>query len=129
MPAPYSSDLRERVVAAYEKGEGTYVEIALRFGVGEATVDRWVSRKRRTGSVEPSPMGGDRNGKFDDAADACLLSAIDEAPDATRAELVSMLRGDRGLVVSPAAVQRAMERLNVTRKKRPSTRRNATHPV
>ena len=37
MPAPISQDLRNRVVAALEAGEGTQVELALRFAIGEAS--------------------------------------------------------------------------------------------
>ena len=122
MPRPYSVDLRRRVVSAYENGEGTYVEIAERFGIGEATVDRWVSRDRRTGSVEPSAMGGDRHSKFTAEHDARLAAMVAEAPDATRAELAERVRQELGLVVSASgAVQRALVRLGVTRKKRRST--------
>lgn len=34
----YSLDLRERVVAAYEKGDATIAEIAQRFSVGQTFV-------------------------------------------------------------------------------------------
>lgn len=118
MPSPYSQDLRERVVSAYLSGQGTYADVAVRFGVGVATVDRWLSRKRKTGSVVPDPMGGDRNGKFDEAAEAWLAAAVEDDPDATRQELMRLLQRERGLVVSGAAVQRALERLGLTRKKR-----------
>lgn len=121
MPAPYSNDLRERVVAAYLGGQGTYAEIAERFDVGVATVDRWVSRKRRSGSVAPDPMGGDRHSKFSPEAEARLAQMVSEQPDITRDELVKCVRDELDLVVSPAAVQRALVRLGLTRKKRLST--------
>ncbi len=38
MPQPYSADLRERVLVAYEQGEGSQVAIAHRFRVCPATV-------------------------------------------------------------------------------------------
>jgi hypothetical protein len=38
MPQPYSADLRERVLVAYEQGEGRQVAIARRFRVCPATV-------------------------------------------------------------------------------------------
>ena len=43
MPAPLSLDLRNRIVAAWENNEGTWDEIAERFAVGVASVDRLVS--------------------------------------------------------------------------------------
>ena len=58
MAEPYSIELRERVVQAYEAGEGTHAEIGERFRLGEATVKRWVWLKRRKGDVAPSPKKG-----------------------------------------------------------------------
>jgi transposase len=58
MAEAYSVELRERVVAAFEAGEGSYAEIGDRFAVGEATVKRWVRLKRARGDVLPSPKGG-----------------------------------------------------------------------
>jgi transposase len=52
--------LRERVVAAYEAGKGTYPELAVLFGVGEASVKRWVWLKRKVGDVSPKAAGGGR---------------------------------------------------------------------
>lgn len=126
MPAPYSRDLRKRVVKAYLSGRGTYVEVALIFNVGPATVDRWVSLMRRTGSVEPSPMGGDRHSKFDAESESHLAAMVQADVGATREELVTKVRAKLGLIVSPSAIQRALARLRLTRKKRRSMLRNAT---
>ena len=58
MPAPYSIDLRLRVIAACKRGVFTELEVAETFGIGEATVRRWKRRERESGSVEPLPHGG-----------------------------------------------------------------------
>ena len=58
MPAAYSMDLRQRVVDAYKPGETTYQAIAQQFSLGVASVNRWLSKKRRTGSVAPAAHGG-----------------------------------------------------------------------
>lgn len=42
MPPPYSMDLRERVLAAYEQGEGSQVVIARCFRACPATVCNWI---------------------------------------------------------------------------------------
>jgi transposase-like protein len=42
MPLPYSADLRERVLVAYEHGEGTAAALARRFRVALNTVKNWV---------------------------------------------------------------------------------------
>jgi transposase-like protein len=46
MPQPYSADLRERVLVAYEQGEGSQVAIARRFRVCPATVCNWIRQAR-----------------------------------------------------------------------------------
>lgn len=52
MPGALSKDLRQRVVDAHDNGEGSYVELAERFGIGVATVKRWMWRWRDTGDVD-----------------------------------------------------------------------------
>ena len=126
MPAPYSVDLRMRAAKAYMSGGGTYEEVAKRFSVGAASVNRWVSRLRRNGSLEPDPMGGDRHSKFDAESEARLVEIVEADIGATRDELVKKMDEDLGLKVSPSAMQRALNRLGLTRKKRRSTLRSAT---
>jgi transposase len=58
MGRPYSLDLRERVVAAVEKGGLSCNRAAAQFGLGISTVINWVRRLRETGSVAPGKMGG-----------------------------------------------------------------------
>jgi transposase len=48
---PYSNDLRERVVE--------------RFGVSVSSAVKWHQRYRRTGSVRPGAMGGNRGSALD----------------------------------------------------------------
>lgn len=57
MAEAYAVALRERVVRAYEAGDGSYPVIAARFAVGEATVKRWVWRAR-DGGLSPAKKGG-----------------------------------------------------------------------
>jgi transposase len=42
MPRAYSTDLRERALAAYEAGAGSQAEMAKRFRVGERTLSGWL---------------------------------------------------------------------------------------
>ena len=57
MPAPYSPDLRLRVMDAVRSGM-TYEEVALRFRVSNSTILHWVRRLRESGSHAALPMGG-----------------------------------------------------------------------
>jgi transposase len=57
MGRPLSNDLRERVVAAVEKGASCRA-VAARFEVAVSSVVKWSQRRRNTGSVSPGKMGG-----------------------------------------------------------------------
>ena len=57
MGAPYSLDLRERVVAAVAAGLSREAA-ADRFSVSRSSVARWVVREAALGSAAASPMGG-----------------------------------------------------------------------
>ena len=109
----YSMDLRERVVAACDRGEGTREQIAKRFQVGVAWVYRLLQRRRQTGSIEPKPHGGGQKPAFDPPAAERLRKAVADRPDATLEEL----REAVGVACCPSAVHRALARLGITRKK------------
>lgn len=83
MPDAHPIELRERVVRAYEAGEGTHALIAARFDVGEASVKRWVLRHRRLGDLRPRPKGGGTPSVITAAAIDAALTAV---PDATAIE-------------------------------------------
>jgi putative transposase len=58
MTRAYSTDLRERVVAAV-LGEGlSRHAAAARFGVAPSSAIKWVNRYQETGSVAPDQIGG-----------------------------------------------------------------------
>jgi transposase len=109
----YSTDLRERVVAACDARNGTREEIATRFSVSSAWIRKLLRQRRQTGSIAPKPRDGGRPPAFDTAAAARLREAVRGDNDATLQELA------RGAAVScgPSAVHRALARLGITRKK------------
>lgn len=116
----YSQDLRVRAVEAYERGEGTYAEIAQRFDIGEATLNRWLRLKRETGDVGHRPLGGGNPSVFDAEGLERLVAIVEDQPDATVAELQAVWNQKYGDGVSRAAVSRALGRAGFTRKKSPS---------
>jgi transposase len=73
MAEAYSVELRERVVRAYESGEGSLVEVGARFTIGEATVKRWIWLKRKTGDLTPTPKGGGTPSEIEAAQIAAIL--------------------------------------------------------
>jgi transposase len=57
MGRPYAMDLRERVVAAVERGMSRR-QAARLFSISPTAVINWMKRVRETGSVAPGQMGG-----------------------------------------------------------------------
>jgi transposase len=109
----YSMDLRQRVVAACDGGEGTREEIARRFRVSVPWVYKLLRRRRDTGSFAAKPHGGGQPPAFDAEAAERLRRAVADCPDATLEEL----REAVGVDCSTSAVHRALERLDLPRKK------------
>lgn len=102
MSRAYSLDLRERAVAAVEKGGLSARRAAVQFGVGASTAIRWVGRLRRTGSVRPSKIGGYKPRAIAGEHRAWLLQRVKEK-DFTLRGLVAEL-GARGLKVDYRSV-------------------------
>jgi transposase len=116
MGAPYSQDLRDRVLAAYDGGMQTK-QVATLFQVSPAWARRVKQRRRETGETTSRPMGGATVIKIDLQQLAVLVR---EVPDATLLELRAAL----GVDCSEAAVCLALQRLELTLKKRRSMRPN-----
>jgi len=117
MPAPISLDLRRRVVKAYTDGEGTYEELAARFDVGRASVDRLLRLDRETGSVAAKATGGSKSILADDDMESIQFIVLAE-PDITLSTLREKFIADGGAErVSTSTLWRAVRRLGLTRKK------------
>jgi putative transposase len=102
MGAPYSMDLRERVVVAVKRGGMSCNRAAKQFGLGVSTVINWVRLLRETGSVAPGKMGGHKPKKIVDEHRLWLLQRIKDG-DFTLRGLVAEL-AERGLNVDYRSV-------------------------
>jgi transposase len=111
----YSTDLREKVVAAVARGMPR-PSVSETFGVSSATIKRWV-RLHRTGSVAPRPIPG-RPPRLGAALDAGLRAQLQATPDATLAEHCATWEQATGQRVSLNTMHRAILRAGWTRKKR-----------
>jgi transposase len=83
----YSVDLRERVVAAFDRTGMTDQEAAALFNVGEATVRRWKRPRRETGGLDPKKFGGGNPPRVAPEQYPVVRSIVDERPDLTDQEV------------------------------------------
>jgi transposase len=122
MPAPYAQDLRDRVLAAYDRGKKTK-EISDTFGVSPAWARRVKQVRREQRRSTRLPMGGARVIKIDLNQ---LRKLVEQQPDATIPELHERLGKDR---CSESAVGMALRRLGLSFKKRRSMPPNRIGPM
>jgi transposase len=129
MPRPYSADLRERVLVACERREGSRAEVARRFSVGVSTLHDWLRQARGEGRRAAKPARGGRPLLGGGEARAALEGVLAERGDATLAELADGLAARTGRRWSPSALCRALQRLGWPRKKRRSGPPSETAPT
>ena len=120
MATAISLDLRARVTAACLQEGATYEEAAARFGVGRASVSRWLRLYCETEALEPRPLPG-RVPRIDEAGEALVLELVRSRPDATLAELAEAFRmRTSSRPLATCIMYRALDRMGLTRKKRRS---------
>lgn len=112
MGSAYSQDLRDRVIAARDRGMATR-QVARLFEVSESWVRRVMQRLRQHGETQPRPRGGVTVVKIDMDR---LRELVDQQPDATIPQLHERL----GIDCSESAVGMALKRMGLTFKKRRS---------
>lgn len=118
MGAAYSQDLRNKVLAACDRGMPTK-QVSGVFDVSPAWVRRLKQRRRETGETSPRPMGGATVIKIDMER---LAALVGEQPDATLKELRERL----GIQCAESAICMALQRLGLSFKKRRSTHKSRT---
>ena len=114
---PLSLDLRQRIVDAYQRGEGTQRALALRFDVGAATVERLLRQWRQTGALTPRTSPG-RTPLLSTEEREIVRAWISEMPDLTQSELAERFEEHTGRRVSRRTMGRMRQSLGLTRKKR-----------
>lgn len=114
----YSLDLRKRVVKAVDEGQ-SLEEVAARYEVSERTARRYLKRRQERGSLEADVSPG-RPREIGKEQEAALQKQSEQYPDATLEKHCKRWEKSRKVNVSPATMCRALQRLEQTRKKRPS---------
>ena len=117
--APYSMDLRKRVVQAWD-ASGDAEEVAATFAVSRSWVHRIVQRRRETGSIAPRQQTKFRS-RVLAGQEARLAALIAAQPDATLVELREALPTRAAL----STLWLEIDRLGLTVKKNPARGRTA----
>lgn len=120
-----SLDLRERILASYDKGDGTRDQIARRFCVSLGMVKKLLQQRRRLADLRPQHNRSGRKPLILASHRKVLRRELARQPDLTLAEL----RAAAGLECTLPAIHYVLEDMGLTYKKRRSAPVNRTGPT
>ena len=126
---PYSTDLRHKIVRAYERGLGSQRAVAALFEVSLSFVEKLLRRHRTTGQVAPKPHAGGQKPRLEATAQTRIQQWVQEQPDVALDELCTRVAEATGVRVSVPTMCRVLQRLGLPRKKSLSTRVSGTPRV
>lgn len=109
----YSLDLRERAVAFIDEG-GTKVDACRIFKISHNTIYLWLRQRVLRGTIAPKQRGKYKTRLLDAAQ---LAAHVQHHPDATLMEIAAVF------AVSHVAIWKALRRLKITHKKKPTVSR------
>jgi transposase len=111
-----SLDLRERILASYDREEGTRAETAQRYRVSLGMVKKLLQQRRRTGDIGPGHHRSGRKPRILPTHHRQMRTLLGQKPDLTLNELRTAV----GLDCTLPAVHYALQKIGLTYKKRRS---------
>lgn len=113
MPAPYSIDLREKAVAAVDRGEKKS-KVSRLFNISRNTLDLWLKQREQRGTIAPKiPVTKGPRPKIAD------LEAFRRFAD-NHGHLTAVAMAQQWPEpISDVTIGKALKRIDFTRKKRP----------
>ena len=114
---PYSIDFRQKIIKAYEQGNTSIRQVASRFDVSKAFVQKLLKQKKIKGHVEPGKQGGSIKSKLD-RYKTQLAQMVEKYPDAALSEYCEYWGQTQNQWVSTSTMCRALQRQQLTLKKR-----------
>jgi transposase len=114
--ATISTDLRERIVAAYDRGDGTRQQVADRYDVSLGLVKKLLQQRRRTGDIASRHRFSGRKPKITLQHQQRLRRLVRDHPDMTLEELREAIEIECTL----PAIHYALCRMGLPLKKRRS---------
>ena len=115
-----SIDLRERIVAACDRGDETQLQIAERYEVSLGMVKKLLSQRRRTADIAPRHRFSGRKPKITPKHQQQLRRLVQARSDLT----LEQLREAIGVECTLPAIYYVLERMGLSLKKRRSVLRN-----
>lgn len=120
MPTPYSDDLRQKALAAVDRGEGKS-QVSRMFTISRNTLDLWLKRREATGS--PSAIRHYQRGPNPKIENLEQFREFAQAHGhLTQQAMAQQWEGD----ISDRTIGKALKRLGFTRKKRLMATENGT---
>ena len=123
----YSQDLRDRVLAAVDGGMPVYEAAAL-FQVSVSYIYKALGRRERTGETSARPQRCHLGRALEPYSEA-IRAEVAAWPDATLDELRAWLLESHGVSASQGGMWNALDRLELTLKKRRATLQSRTAPT
>lgn len=117
MARAYSLDLRQRAFDAWQRGDGTQAQVAVRFQISASCLRDLSRRFRESGQVAAKPRGGGRR----PLASAATLEQLAGQAAARNDDTIEEHRvslAEAGYHLSHTTVSRVLLQLGLTRKKR-----------
>lgn len=121
--APYSVDLRQKILQAHPRGGRSQREIAQLFHVSLSFVESLLRQVRTSGRIEPWPATGGPSSRIDGMARQHLRDWLAEQSDLTLEELAARLDRTLGIRVCLSRLCRVLQELGLRRKKDVACRR------
>ena len=112
----YSLDLRDRVLAALDRGMPRS-QVVTTFQISLASLKRWHAARRDTGDFAPQLPSGGFEPTIPPEHHPHLRAQVAALPDATLAEHAAHWNATHGTSLSQWTIGRAIRALGVTRKK------------
>lgn len=114
----YSSDLRHKIVQAYENKQGSMSQLSKIFGVGKDTVYRFIKRYKVTGglSAKRRTTGGNP-AKITDIEACFLKQLLKQKPDLTLSKLCEEFTVHFNRSIGTSSMHRGLKKYKITLKK------------
>lgn len=128
MPAPLSPDIRNRFQVLHREGLSAR-EIGRRLLISAATAVRFADRLRRTGDLAPAVNSRRQGHGRLVPYEGFFAELVEQDPDITLKELQAALLEAHGVQASLSGIDVVLRRLDLTYKKRASSRMSGAIPM